>query len=585
MLQSSFTSYIEAHLRELSSKSRPETDRTSCKIALLGNSTLLHLRKNILSMLRPHGIDADIFVSDNYDRYHEELMFLDGPLKSFCPDYIFIHATSCGGMAVPCGNSHETRDADFLREYTEQLNNLIDNVKNKFNCPLFLTNYEYPLVESFGSLGKTHQQANVSMIDLINQTISSIVSKTEETYLLDITHLSSVFGLQFWQDDRLWHSFKIPYSQQATTLVAHKFTRMLLTHRGKAKKCLVVDLDNTLWGGVIGDDGVNGIKIGLEDPVGAAYWKFQKYLLELKKRGVMLAFCSKNEADIALSGFEHSGSVLKPDDFVAYRANWEPKHQNIVELADELNIGLDSIAFFDDNPAEREIVKRNLPEVTVFDVPKDVAKYCEIIDALSLFEPLTMTSEDLRKNNLYIENKKRTELKKQFDNFSEFLNSLKMKAEISEATNADIDRTAQLLNKTNQFNLTGKKYSASLLRSIRENQNYMILTGRLWDRFGDNGLTSVIIARRESDQIFIDNWVMSCRVFQRNFEHAMLDSLITSDFARGAHSIEGEYNPTNKNRLMVENLENLQFVYDSSKQRFSQTIKNYEKQNRVIEIE
>jgi FkbH-like protein len=341
--------------------------------------------------------------------------------------------------------------------------------------------------------------------------------------------------------------------------IASSLVALVRSLYGRSRKVLVLDLDNTLWGGVIGDDGPNKIVLGRETPTAEAYTAFQEYCLSLRERGVLLAACSKNSEEIAKQGFAHPDSVLRLEHFSAFRANWEPKHENILAIAEELSLGVDSFVFVDDNPAERAIVEAQVPGVAVPDVGSDITQYASIIEAKRYFEPLSLSTEDLARARMYEENVQRTNLARKFANYGEYLDSLEMAAEIDAFNATYMERIAQLTNKSNQFNLTTRRYTLAELESAASDGNHIGIYGRLADRFGDNGLISVILGTTDSRTLLIDLWLMSCRVLKREMEIAMLDALVERAKARGIHLLLGTYLPTAKNGMVADHYEKLGF--------------------------
>ena len=314
----------------------------------------------------------------------------------------------------------------------------------------------------------------------------------------------------------------------------------------------MLDLDNTLWGGVIGDDGPDQIKIGNDTAVGEAHAELQTYLRQLRDRGVLLSVSSKNDFQNAREGFNHPHTVLKYEDFAAFQANWEPKSENIKAIATQINIGIDSLVFLDDNPSERELVKQQVPEVTVPDVGDDIAKYAAMLDRSGLFEPVSISKEDLNRAGYYEANATRTEMKSQFLDYGKYLDSLDMSAEIVPFERKNLDRITQLTNKTNQFNLTTRRYTNAEIEAIAQNPDMIGLSGQLKDKFGDNGLISVVIGERHDLRVEIDLWLMSCRVLKRNMELAMFDELVAAARHWGAKEIFGRYIPTKKNSMVAD---------------------------------
>jgi FkbH-like protein len=349
-----------------------------------------------------------------------------------------------------------------------------------------------------------------------------------------------------------YFSYKILLTPEANLELARSLNSLVKALYGKSRKVLVLDLDNTLWGGVIGDDGVDQIQIGRETPVGEAYAAFQEYCLTLRSRGVLLAVCSKNDEAIARSGLAHSSSVIKAEHISCFKANWEPKHENILAMAKELNLGVDSFVFVDDNPAERSIVSAQIPAVAVPDVGDQVTRYATILEQGRYFEPVTLSKEDLERTTLYSNNALRADLERTFASYGEYLDSLDMAAEIDSFKPVYLERIAQLTNKTDQFNLTTRRYTLAHMQSIANDPDYLALYGRLSDRFGDHGLISVVLGRRQQDNLHINLWLMSCRVLKRDVELAMLDAVAQRAIASGIKVIYGYYFPTAKNGMVTD---------------------------------
>jgi FkbH-like protein len=411
-------------------------------------------------------------------------------------------------------------------------------------------------------------------------------------YIQDVHGLSSRIGLRHWFEWKRYFSYKIHVTVEASVELARSLNALVRAMYGKSRKVLVLDLDNTLWGGVIGDDGVEKIEIGRETPVAEAYTAFQEYCLSLRQRGVLLAVCSKNTESIAKTGFEHPSSVLKLEHFSSFKANWDPKHENILEIARELNLGVDSFVFVDDNPAEREIVRAQVPSVAVPEVGDDVTAYIQVLEQGRYFEPASLSDEDLARAAQYAGNAQRSAEEKTYANYGEYLQSLEMEAEIDAFRPVYMERIAQLTNKTNQFNVTTRRYTLAEIEAAAKNPDNITLYGRLRDKFGDNGLISVVLGHREGKHLHVDLWLMSCRVLKRDMEQAMLDELVLRAQKAGVETIYGYYLPTAKNGMVADLFSRLGFapsVVESVEPAPGATawqlsIKNYSPQNRYIAL-
>jgi FkbH-like protein len=531
--------------RELMSRK----DLVEKRIAILGGSTTAEIKDMIELFLLNDGV-RPVFYESGYNRYYEEIIFSGSALSAFSPEIIYIH-TSCVNVARHPSIMERTEDIDgFIMGEVNRFKEIWDRIANDYSCPVIQNNFELPHCRGLGNLDGYDIHGRTRFVTELNRHFSEEARQRQNLHLNDINYLSAWFGLERWYDKLSWYSYKYAMSIEAIPMVAHSVASIVSAILGQAKKCLVLDLDNTLWGGVIGDDGLNGIRIGKETPEAEAYTEFQQYVKRLKERGVILAVCSKNDEVNAREGFAHPDSILALDDFSCFRANWEPKHQNIRDIAQVLNIGIDSLVFADDNPVERDIVRSQEPHVAVLELGSDVAKYINIIDKSGLFETISLSNDDLLRNSFYADNAVRRDTQCRFENYDDFLCSLGMVAEIKPIIPMYLDRATQLVNKTNQFNLTTKRYTLTELKAIAEDGRHIALYGRLHDKFGDNGLVSVIVGTIQGNELHLDLWLMSCRVLKRGMETAMLDQLVANAHDRGVKSIVGYYYSTAKNNIV-----------------------------------
>jgi FkbH-like protein len=368
-----------------------------------------------------------------------------------------------------------------------------------------------------------------------------------------------MLGLDRFLDPSRYFQYKIGTSPEGSLELARSLAALFRAIYGRSRKCLVLDLDNTLWGGVIGDDGPDRIRIGQDTAESEAYTAFQHYCLRLHERGILLAVCSKNTEALAREGFAHPDTVLKLEHFSAFKANWEPKHENILAIARELNIGLDSLVFADDNPAERGLVKAQLPMVAVPDIGSDVTGFIREIERRRYFEPLSISLEDLARTSQYAANVQRQAVVAQFADYGSYLESLEMTAEIDCFQPVYLDRITQLINKTNQYNLTTRRYTAAEVEQAASASDFVTLYGKLTDKYGENGLVSVIIARESGAALNVNTWLMSCRVLKREMELVMLDELVDLAQSRGLREIIGEYLRSPKNAMVADHYGRLGF--------------------------
>jgi len=370
---------------------------------------------------------------------------------------------------------------------------------------------------------------------------------------VDMESLACRIGLQSWSADRYYYSGKFGFDQRLLPHYLEIFRGAWRAMSGRAKKVLVLDLDNTLWGGVIGDDGLDGISLGPDSAIGEAYQDWQRYLKALRHRGVILAVCSKNSPEIGLSGLLHPHSVLKNGDFAAIECSWNDKAQGLSRIARSLNLGLDSFVFADDNPAECDLIRRSLPEVTVVHLGSDPGFFVERLDTGCWFDLQRYTAEDFGRSDAYAS--RLAAINEQLPNATDiggYLTSLEMVGRLYEPPESDIVRVAQLEQKTNQFNLTTRRYSETAVRDFLKRKDVIVLAFRLADRFGDHGLVSTIIAFEEENTLTIDSWTMSCRILSRSAEQYIMRELIELAKERSITRIKGVYEPTKRNEVVAD---------------------------------
>lgn len=378
--------------------------------------------------------------------------------------------------------------------------------------------------------------------------------------LFDVATIANTVGVHNWFDERQWYLAKNPMATRFIPLYTEHLARLVSATKGKSKKCLVLDLDNTLWGGVVGDDGIDGITIGHGNPIGEAFLTLQHYVLELKKLGIILAICSKNDEQIALQAFnEHPDMVLKPNDFAVFIANWEDKATNVRLIAKLLNIGLDSLVFVDDNPAEREIVRKLVPEVAVPELPHDPSLIPRTLSAAGYFEMIAFTRDDAQRSTQYAQNAQREKIFKQSTGLDDYLQSLDMVMTVSPFNEVSRKRITQLINKTNQFNLTTRRYTEAEVLQFETSATGCALQARLVDHFGDNGMISVVICKTIDDCWEIDSWLMSCRVIKRRVEEAICDEIVRLAREKNIKRLRGNFVPTERNALVKDHYKNLGF--------------------------
>ncbi len=528
------------------------------RLAVLSSSTVEHL----LAAIRVGGLRRGLWIetyTPDYGQYAQELMDPGSGLHRFRPDTVLFaldaHHLMSGvevGQTAEEVEAHLGRLLDRLKSYWEAARqefgaHVIQNVPLPVFSPLLggnehrLPGSRAAALRRFGALLRARSDAaGVDLLALDDRAASD--------------------GLAAWYDPALWHRAKHEVHPQAAPLYGDLVDRLVAAALGRSSKCLVLDLDNTLWGGVIGDDGLAGIKLGQGSALGEAHLAFQHYARDLSRRGVILAVCSKNDEANALEPFtSHPEMALRRDDIACFVANWTDKASNLREIARRLNIGVDSLVFADDNPAERAIVRRELPMVEVPELPDDPTHYGACIAAAGYFEGLRVTAEDLQRSGLYQRNLARESLMTSSTDMAGYLRSLQMEAVWDRFDRVALARIVQLINKTNQFNLTTRRVNEEQVLAMIADPAALTLQIRLLDQFGDNGIVAIVAGRREADAVRLDTWLMSCRVLGRGVEEETLNLVAAEARRLGASRLIGEYRPTAKNAMVREHYHKLGF--------------------------
>lgn len=541
--------------RELQAADHP----ISSRIAILGGVTTSELRASLEVLLLSRGI-APVFYESEYNRFFEDAVLDTQRLVEFRPDLIYFCTSSRNLRSFPRVLAEAEEIAGDVRRELAPFRQAWEAVWRAIPaCTILQNNFEPLPLRPLGNLEGAAPYGTDSFLNRLNGELAGEGFLNPRLLVVDAHGLASSLGTQRWFSPAAWFSYKMAQTPEAAVYLANALSALIAAVYGLSRKCLVLDLDNTLWGGVIGDDGVDQIQLGKETAVAEAYSAFHHYCRRLRDRGVLLAVCSKNDEASARQGFTHPDSILQLTDFSAFYANWNPKDQSIAAIARDLNIGLDSLVFVDDNPAERELVRSRLPSVAVPEVGSDVSRFPEILDEAGYFEASGISKEDSERSRLYAENAQRQEVESTFQDYGEYLISLRMEGEIRPFSPLYLDRIAQLTNKTNQFNLTTRRYTRAELEALAARPNCVALYGRLVDRFGDNGLVTVVMGFVEDGTLEIDLWLMSCRVLKRDMELAMLDNLVGAAVAKGATRLLGRYIRSPKNNMVADHYDRLGF--------------------------
>ena len=524
---------------------------TNIKIAILAGSIVNEVKDCLDLFLLNNGIKADFYMSE-YNRFYEDAVFENSELEEFAPDIVYIF-TSFRNISndVDMSMNEEEINHRLILEY-DKYKNIWQNISDKYKSIIIQNNFEYPNFRLLGNkdISDSHGFSNYLM--RLNEKFYEYARNNSNFYICDLNYIAANFGLNKWHSEKLYALYKIPCDVMAMPDIAFNVANIIKSIYGKNKKALALDLDNTLWGGVISEDGIDGIKIGPETAEGEIYLSFQKYLKKIKDLGIILNVVSKNDESVALNGIDNTDGVLKQDDFVSIKANWDTKADNINTLSKELNLGADSFVFVDDNPMERDIVAKNVKGVGIIDesLPE---RYINTIDKSGYFEITNFVKEDLDKSKKYKENINREKEISKFVDYKDYLMSLDMKAIVKPFESKYYERVSQLSNKSNQFNLTTKRYTIENIKSIAENDEYITLYGKLLDKFGDNGIVSLAIGKINDDELDLELFLMSCRVLKRDMEYLMLDEIVNACKKRNINRIVARYLKTEKN-AMVKNL-------------------------------
>jgi FkbH-like protein len=545
--------YAAAQLGKIPPPLISERAPTSKNLAVLGGATTHFLLPLIQLFAFQRGLLLRTYES-GFGLFEQEIWGDSPTLHAFQPDVIHFHVSSYN-LALPPVSADP---AQAIAKLTERYLGLYRAATERFGCALIVNNFETSSERALGSLDAVLPGSRNSIIRALNEALARALPR--QVYLNDIEQLSAICGKDTWFDARLWNETKTAVSFASQPHYAARLSALLGALAGRSKKCLVLDLDNTLWGGVIGDDGLPGIKLGAGQAEGEAFQQFQVYVKALKERGILLAVASKNEPENALLPFrQHPDMVLKESDIACFVAGWEPKDRSLRLIAQRLNIGLDSLVFFDDNPAERSLVSGSLPDVTVIDVPPDPSLFVQALDRANVFDILSMTDEDQLRADFFQDNRAREELGASTASYDDFLQKLEMRAVVEPVTTQNLARVAQLINKTNQFNLTTRRMTEAQVGALVADADAYTSTIRLDDKFGANGLISVVIGTVKSDTLVIENWLMSCRVLKRGVEFLEMERLLEFCRNRGVQTIIGRYIPTAKNKLVSDHYAELGF--------------------------
>jgi FkbH-like protein len=532
--------------------------RAVCRLAILGSSTT----DQLAPLIELFAFAADVpveFYQAPYGTFRQEIYDPGSALYEFAPKLVFL-ATGWRDLGnVPRLDATRDEVHAAVERECEAWASLWSAAHGRLACQIIQNNFDAPALRALDNHEMRHPGSLGGYVARVNLAMSERAPAYVTIH--DADHLSASAGRHSWGDPRYYHLAKFICAPEAQVDYAHSVASLIVAASGAAKKCLVLDLDNTLWGGVIGDDGLGGIQLGQGSPEGEAFLAFQHYVLALRHRGVILAVCSKNDEHNAREPFEkHPEMALKLGDISCFVANWNDKASNLRFIAQQLNIGLDSLVFVDDNPAERSIVRQLAPEVAVPEMPTDPAGYVRALERHRYFQTLSLEAEDFKRTDFYRANAERDALLQASPgDIHQFLASLDMTGRIEPISALTLERSTQLINKSNQFNLTSRRYSTAEVMARSTDPAWCTASVFLADRFGDNGLISVVMAQERDAALLIDTWLMSCRVLKRGVEQHVLNHLVERARERGLRTLRGVYIASAKNGMVTDHYETLGF--------------------------
>jgi FkbH-like protein len=530
--------------------------RRKLRLAVVGNATFELLVPHLRATAFSYGVDLEVYAGA-YNQHNQEILDPSSRLRGFRPEVVVI-ATNLHSL----GLAEESRNEfELIAEKIEEMKKLWSSCLQAFPCLVIQHNFVVPEVSSLSRLSSSLPGGRARVIRRLDMELEEAAAHTPGVVILDVEQIASVLGKRVWEDERMWIQAKQYPSANGTVLLLKHQMALVRGAIGLGSKCVVLDLDNTIWGGIVGEDGLNGIQLG-GTAKGEAFLCFQRYLLGLRQRGIILAVCSKNNESDAWQVFdEHPEMILKRDHISVFVANWRSKTENLRDIATKLNIGLDSIVFVDDNPMERELVRAELPEIEVPDLSEDPSTFAATLHRELLFESVSLTREDRKRADDYTANAQRQALQTSSANLEQFLASLRMTLRLRRFDSANEPRIVQLINKTNQFNLTTRRMSDAEVRAYVADHDCYTQFAQLSDRFGDSGIVGVLMASPRKQALNIDQWLMSCRVLGRQMEVAMLSSLWKYARSNGYQTLTGVYAPTAKNSQVADLYTNLGFTF------------------------
>ena len=521
------------------------------KVAVMGDCATQHLATAVKGMGYEMGYAIDILDTD-YNQILPQLMDPGSETYRHEPAAVIIDMCSEKLYDAFAETELDARNSFAQNKYNE-IESYWKKLAENSNAKIIQFNFPEQDDRVYGNFGAREDKSFIYQLRKLNMLMAEGAGCNKNVFICDVAYVQNCMGRDNFSDAKLYYAAKMPYSNMALPYIAREVVRLIQAFSADVKKCVVLDLDNTLWGGVVGDDGLEGIQIG-ELGIGHAFMSFQQWLKELTKRGIILAVCSKNDEDKAKEPFvKHPEMVLRLDDIAMFVANWEDKAGNIRFIRETLNIGMDSMVFIDDNPFERNLVREMIPEITVPEIPEDPAEYVTYLEKLNLFETISSSASDRDRTRQYKEEAGRNELKSKLGSYEDYLKELMMIGEAKPFDSFQYPRIAQLTQRSNQFNLRTVRYTEDEIAGLAGNDSYVTRYFTLRDKFGDHGLISVLIMEKQPEALFIDSLLMSCRVLKRGMEEFIMNEIVRAARECGYNKLKAQYIKTPKNS-MVEHL-------------------------------
>jgi FkbH-like protein len=529
------------------------------KVALLGDTATQFLHTALRGSGYEYGFDLQVWEAD-FDQIDRQVFDPSSELYEFQPEIVVVFQSS-HKLLGKYNKSKPESHASFADSKLETIANIYETLTANLTAKIIYYNFTEIDDSIFGNYASITESSFLFQLRKLNYELMQFASKHANLYLCDLSSVQNKIGKSVFFQTSVYINTEMVLSLDALPAIAQRTVQLISAMNGKFKKCVILDLDNTTWGGIIGDDGLENIQIGTLG-IGKAFSEFQYWIKKLKNRGIIVAVCSKNTESVAREPFEkHPEMVLRIEDIAVFVANWENKADNIRTIQNILNIGFDSMVFLDDNPFERNMVRENLPEVTVPELPEDPADYLEYLYGLNLFETVSFSEADAERTKLYQVEAQRTQTQLKFANEDEFLQNLDMRSLVEPFNKFNTPRVAQLSQRSNQFNLRTVRYADADIERLSGSEKHHTFAFTLEDKFGDNGLICVIILEKENDEtLFIDTWFMSCRVLKRGMENFVLNTIADYAKANGFKILKGEYLPTPKNEMVKGHYEGLGFT-------------------------